>query len=47
MVIGVSRKLAQDEGTAPEKLRELADSADSITRQNVVMNPNVPHQTYY
>ncbi|MEM7592311.1 MAG: hypothetical protein AAF383_12455 [Cyanobacteria bacterium P01_A01_bin.83] len=37
-----TRQLAQDESTTPEKLRELADSSDSITRQNVVMNPNVP-----
>ncbi len=37
-----SRQLAKDENTAPDKLRELADSSDSITRQNVVMNPNVP-----
>ena len=37
-----SRQLAKDENTAPDKLRELADSADPITRQNVVANPNVP-----
>ena len=36
------RQLAQDENTAPEKLRELANSADPITRQSVVANPNVP-----
>ena len=32
-----SRQLAQDENTAPEKLRELANSSDPITRQNVVV----------
>ncbi len=37
-----TRQLAQDESIAPEKLRELANSTDPITRQNVVMNPNVP-----
>ena len=37
-----TRRLAKDESTAPEKLRELANSTDPITRQNVVMNPNVP-----
>ena len=37
-----SRQLAQNENTAPDKLRELADSSDSITRQYVVANPNVP-----
>ena len=36
------RQLAKDENTAPEKLRELANSSDPITRQNVVKNPNVP-----
>ena len=36
------RQLAKDENTAPDKLRELANSSDPITRQNVVMNPNVP-----
>ena len=42
MDIEQARQLAKDETTSPEKLRELADSTDSITRQNVVMNPNVP-----
>ena len=42
MDIEQTRQLAQDENTAPEKLRELANSADPITRQNVVINPNVP-----
>lgn len=37
-----ARELAKDETTSPEKLRELASSDDAITRQNVVMNPNVP-----
>ncbi|MEM8672773.1 MAG: hypothetical protein AAGF83_02705 [Cyanobacteria bacterium P01_G01_bin.67] len=37
-----NRKLAQDETTASNKLRELADSTDLITRQNVLVNPNVP-----
>lgn len=37
-----SRQLAQNENTAPDKLRELANSADPITRQYVVANPNVP-----
>ena len=36
------RQLAKDENTTPEKLRELANSADPITRQYVVANPNVP-----
>lgn len=36
------RQLAQDENTPLEKLRELANSSDPITRQYVVANPNVP-----
>ena len=37
-----TRQQAQDETTLPEILRQLASSSDSITRQNLVMNPNVP-----
>lgn len=42
MDIQQARELAKDETTSPEKLRELAVSDDAITRQYVVMNPNVP-----
>ena len=41
MDIEQARQLARDETTASEVLRELAFSTDSITRQYVVMNPNV------
>ena len=42
MDIHQARQLAQDESTAPEKLRELANSTDLIVRKNIVINPNIP-----
>ena len=37
-----TRQLAKEESTAPEKLRELANSSDPITRRYVAANHNVP-----
>lgn len=42
MNIQESRQLAIDENTAPNILRQLADSTDLITRKNIVINPNIP-----
>jgi hypothetical protein len=42
MNIQESRQLAIDENTAPNILRQLADSTDLLTRKNIVINPNIP-----
>ncbi len=42
MNIEQTRQQAQDKTPSPKILRQLASSSDSITRQNLVMNPNVP-----
>ena len=42
MDIHQARQLAEDESTAPEKLRELANLTDLIVRKHIVINSNIP-----